>query len=281
MGMKWLMLNKWNRLFHSSRVKFPLVNTLASWCLVSMWRILIFGVHINPVKQPTQNNSVGPWNMPHCGTSTFENHFDYCITVLKDIQHSAGTRMRCTLWNVINVCWNDVGVLDWDGVMHVWLDNCRRVSPWLSLGSMCSVRCAMKHSNNKVPKIKSWNTVHAQPCMERNDFTSCGTVWNSSLFLAHPTSWCKRVTSENTQNTWCWFRVFKVLCKIRVLKQSKCCCVVFPTWQCCQCSLVWWMWEIKRAKLLSDCVHFVTARASLTTAHKIPSPPTRGQIQAI
>ena len=39
--LKWLMLNKWTRLFHSSRVKFPSVNMSASWCLVSMHRIWI------------------------------------------------------------------------------------------------------------------------------------------------------------------------------------------------------------------------------------------------
>ena len=48
----------------------------------------------------------------------FDNHFDHCLIVLKDIQHRAGIRMRCIWWNVINVCWNDVGVLDWDGVMR-------------------------------------------------------------------------------------------------------------------------------------------------------------------
>ena len=57
--------------------------------------------------------------MFHCGTSTFDNHFDYRLSVLKDMQHSTGIRILCIGWNVINVCWNDVGVLDWDGVMHV------------------------------------------------------------------------------------------------------------------------------------------------------------------
>ena len=71
--------------------------------------------------------------MPHCGTSTFDFHFDYRLIVFKDVQHSTRTGIRCIWWNVINVCWNDVGVLDWDGVVHVWLDNCRRVSPWLSM----------------------------------------------------------------------------------------------------------------------------------------------------
>ena len=37
--LTWLMLNKWRRLFHSSRVKLPLVKMSASWCLVSMYPI--------------------------------------------------------------------------------------------------------------------------------------------------------------------------------------------------------------------------------------------------
>ena len=38
-----VMLNKWRRLFHSSRVTFPLVNMSATWSLVSILRIWIFG----------------------------------------------------------------------------------------------------------------------------------------------------------------------------------------------------------------------------------------------
>ena len=62
---------------------------------------------------------MGPWNLSHCETSTFDNHFDYRLIVLRDIEHSTGIRILCIGWNVVNVCWNDVGVLDWDGVMHV------------------------------------------------------------------------------------------------------------------------------------------------------------------
>ena len=90
---------------------------------------LNFWVQINPVKQPVQSNSVRSRNVSHCETSTFDNHVDYSLIVLKDIQQSTGTRIRCISWNVTNVCWNDVGVLDGDGVMPVWLDNRRRVSP--------------------------------------------------------------------------------------------------------------------------------------------------------
>ena len=86
--------------------------------------------------------------------------FQKC-TSLKDIQRSTRCRMRCNWWNVINVCWNDVGVFDWDGVMHLGLNNCRRVSPWLSLGSISSVRYGMKYFNHEIPKIKSGDPIHA------------------------------------------------------------------------------------------------------------------------
>ena len=41
--LKWLILNKHNKWFHSSRVKFPLVSMFASWFLVSKYLILILG----------------------------------------------------------------------------------------------------------------------------------------------------------------------------------------------------------------------------------------------
>ena len=43
MELKWLMVNKHKRWFHSSRVKFPFVNMSASWFLVSMCLIWILG----------------------------------------------------------------------------------------------------------------------------------------------------------------------------------------------------------------------------------------------
>ena len=139
---------------------FPLSTCLrvGVWCQCNGFDFL---VQINPVKQPIQSNSVGPWNMSHCGTSTFDNHFDYRLIVLKDIQHGTGIRILCIGWNVVNVGWNDVGVLHWDGVMHVWRGNCRRVSPWLSLGTIILVRYWMKYFSHQVPKNNSGNTVHA------------------------------------------------------------------------------------------------------------------------
>ena len=47
------------------------------------------------------------------------------------------------------------------------------------------------------------------------------------------------------------------------------CLAVFPKWQYCLYSLVWWIYEINRFKRLSDAlVHFVMDRASLLTDHR-------------
>ena len=49
---------------------------------------------------------------------------------------------------------------------------------------------------------------------------------------------------------------------------------VFPTWQYCLYSLVWWIYEINRFRRLSQAlVHFVMDRASLFTDHKMSGCP--------
>ena len=53
--LKWLMLNKWRRWFHSSRVELPLVKMSASWCVVSMYLIWLLGSWLIP-----SNNQSGP-----------------------------------------------------------------------------------------------------------------------------------------------------------------------------------------------------------------------------
>ena len=47
---------------------------------------LDFGVQINSIKQPIKSNSVSPGNVSHCGTSSFNDHFDHCFIVFKHKQ---------------------------------------------------------------------------------------------------------------------------------------------------------------------------------------------------
>ena len=54
---------------------------------------LDLGVQIDSIKQPIKSNSVGSGNMSHCVTPAFDYHLNHGFIVLKDIQHSIGTRM--------------------------------------------------------------------------------------------------------------------------------------------------------------------------------------------
>ena len=57
------------------------------------------------------------------------------------------------------------------------------------------------------------------------------------------------------------------------------CLAVFPTWQYCLYSLVWWIYEINRFRRLSEAlVHFVTDGARLFTDHRISSLPNRARV---
>ena len=170
-------------------------------------------------------------------TSTFDNHLNYCL-VVKDIQHSAGVRMRCISWSVINVCWNVVGVLDWDGVVHVWLDNCRRVSPWLSLSqSISSVRYGMKYFNHQIP--------------QRAGILSMREMISASVELCETEVCFLHIQLIGTNV--CLPKMHRILLDVdfessRSPAESESwnnpslhCCAVFPTWPHYRYSFVWWM----------------------------------------
>ena len=108
--LKWQMLNKWRRLFHSSRVKLPFVQMSASWRLVSMYRIWILQSRL--ILSNNQSNGT-LW------TSAFDYHLNYGFILLKDIQHGTGTRMCSACWNVINVDQIEIGVRGSNLFLHV------------------------------------------------------------------------------------------------------------------------------------------------------------------
>ena len=84
-------------------------------------------------------NSVGPWNMSHCGAN-------YGFIVLEDIQQSTGTRMRLVCLIGMRLCM--FGLTTADG---------------FPCGSLLgpSVLFGMKYFNHQIPESESWNTVHA------------------------------------------------------------------------------------------------------------------------
>ena len=155
-------VEKWRRLFHSSRVKLPLVKMSASWCLVSMYLVWILGSKINPIKQPVQNNPVVSWHMSHCRTPAFDYHLNHGFIVLKDKKHSTKLRGSHGRRNVINIIEIQIDVLGWILVFHVECGVSRQVSLWLlTFGFVDLVWWSMKYFNHQTPKIKRGNSVHA------------------------------------------------------------------------------------------------------------------------
>ena len=97
MELKWPMLNKHKRWFHSSRVKFPFVSLSASWFLVSMNLIWILGSKL--VLSNNQSRAT-LWVLETCLTAEllpFHNHFNYSFIVFKDAQQSFLVR-RVRVW---------------------------------------------------------------------------------------------------------------------------------------------------------------------------------------
>ena len=76
--LKWLMLHKWRRLSHSSRVKLPLCQYVCELCFgVDIFDLnLLIQIQIDPVKQPIQSNSVGSGHVSHCWTPAFNDHLE-------------------------------------------------------------------------------------------------------------------------------------------------------------------------------------------------------------
>ena len=53
---------------------------------------LDLGIQINSIKQLIKCNSVSPGKVSHCGTPSFNDHFDHCLIVFKHIQQNPLTR---------------------------------------------------------------------------------------------------------------------------------------------------------------------------------------------
>ena len=122
-----------------------------------------------------------------------------------------------------------------DGVVHGWLNNCWRVSPQLPLASICVVRFGMNTSITNSQRPRAGITSMHTPASRETIAASIELCETEVCFFAHPTYCCKRVTCEDAQNSSsCWFWIFKVSYKIRVLKQ--CCSALL----CCVSHITIW-----------------------------------------
>ena len=99
-------------------------------------------------------------------TSAFDDHFNHCFVVLKDVEHRTEFRRLRVRRNIINITKFKSVVLDWNlGLVCgcACLVVCHATGfpvlyPWISL--VGSGR-RMEHFNHEIPKIESWNPILA------------------------------------------------------------------------------------------------------------------------
>ena len=220
---------------------------------------LDFGVQIDSIKQPIKSNSVGSGSMSHCRASSLYDHFDHCFVVFKHTQQSF------LMWR------SDGWGTPWD-CLRLWIVwSGEQASRLFNNGSPRSIRFWVVFPTTETirsHRSRAGNTTKPQSCIQRNDFWFGWTAWTWSLFLTHPTSWNKCMTSKNAQCfTRSRFWISKISCEVIVLKHSN-----------CLYSHVWWIYEINRFRRLSQAlVHFVIDRANLFTDHRISGLPIRAK----
>ena len=265
-----MMLKRRRRWFHSSREKVPLVNMSVSGCLGVNRIDLDFGVPNDHVKPPIKRNSVGSGHVSPRRTSDFKNHLDHRFIVFNCKQNLRREK-------VLRLCWRDPHWifqhhLGWR-VSSSW---CWRVFFVFRLVGLRALVVLAKIVVLQQPDPRDrerWN----RPCEDQRPKKQLQILLNCEglKFVSY---------TSNSQERMINFWRHRILSEIELESQefpakSESChkpnrqwCAVLPTWQYGLWSLAKWMWEINRAKRLSQAPFiFVTARANLYTDQRMPS----------
>ena len=153
---------------------------------------LDFWVQVYSIEQQVKRNSVGPGNMYHCGTPSLNDHLDHRFSVLKHIQQSFLMR-KMDVWGTQSV-WFKMLIIPWDRLLGPWsLSQFTTGCTFLSWVGIVFPRTETIRSH----KSRAGSPSNLNPASRRDDFGFCWTVWNWSLFVAHPTYWNKCMTSKN------------------------------------------------------------------------------------
>ena len=195
------------------------------------------GIQVDSVKQPTKRNSMGSRHLSHCWTSAFDDHFNHCFVILKNVKHSTRLR-RLHVWrNIISVAQFKIFVLIWGlnlvlGVSSWWCamqPNFHAPSLWVS-SNWFREEC-------NTSKTKSKRSRPGFPSMCR---PASREIFSSSVELCE-TEVCFWHTQLLGTNVW-RPKIHKFHPEIDFESwngPNLHCCAVFPTWQYCFKSLVW------------------------------------------
>ena len=189
----------------------------ASWCLVSTYLIWTW---VSRLILSSNQSKATLWVLDTCLTVGLRPLMIILLSAFDDhVNYSTEFRypQRCTPSqpNREDFAFDD---------QHYSDQNCRAgLEPWFCSGCACLMLCYT--TSFFVFDLwwfgEEWNPSRINPKVQEMVFHPCenqpreiisapvGTVWNWSLFLAHPTYWHERVTSEYAQeSSWCWCWVF-------------------------------------------------------------------------
>ena len=270
--LKWLILNKLNKWFHSSRVKFPLVRMSASWFLVSMYLIWILESRL--IRSNNQSSAT-LWVLETCLIVGLLPLMIILITA----SLSSNTYNKAS-WRAD---WTFEGTESMSSITSIFFWDLWRL--WTSL-SGCPDRSETRETFPRTETIRSHNSragnpSNLSPVVQREMISDSVELWATAVCFLHiqligTNEWLPKTHNVPPEVD---FESSRSPAKSESWNSPNLhCLAVLPTWQYCLYSHVWWIYEINRFWRLSQAlVHFVVDRASLFTAHKISGRPIRAK----
>ena len=177
--------------------------------------------------------------MSHCGTSSFNPHLDHCFVVLEHIQQSFLMRKLDVWGNGINIIQNVDHSLRSLGLARDFCHSSQRVAPFYHRSESCFQ--GLKQSD-PINRERESHPISSQRPKR----------WFLILLSCEKQQFCFFHTQLTGTNVWLPkihetplevdFESSRSPAKSDSWNQTNLqCCAVFPTWQYCRNSLVWWM----------------------------------------
>ena len=256
--LKWLILNKHNRWFHSSRVKLPLVRMSASWFLVSMYLIWILGSRL--IRSINQSRAT-LWVLKHF--SLWDSSLQWSSCSLLHCLRTHTTKLLGARTGRLRehyqyswARWSSHEIFDFFQYQQVAPFCLKSESRFQKQKQLDPITPEQATRLISIQYPKRWSQILLN--CEKQQFVSCTSILLEQMYDFQKThNVSPEVDFESSRSpakseSW--------------NSPSLHCFAILPTWQYCLYSHVWWIYEINRFRRLSQAlVHFVIDRANLFT----------------
>ena len=224
---KFMMLHKRRRLFHSARVKLPLVNNVSELFFLSNL-IRILGSRLILSNNQSKRNSVGSGHVSHRRLQPFMNSW----SLLRCVQNST-TELRWQTWSDHSSTSRLPRLFDLVLVLMLWISLLCTVSRHLDhrpflfdsdlllLDGCFFSKNAILFSPHPTEKKARIPSIRKPASREKSDSVE---LWDTDVSFLHiqlTGTKCSNFQEKKWDSPWCWFRIFKVSSKIWVLEETQ------------------------------------------------------------